>query len=109
MNTNIKDLQKRALEIQQKYAEFNKNKGHIAWDAKEYAMGLAGDMGDLMKLVMAKENLRSMDDLDKKLEHELADCFWSLLILANKYGIDIEQSFLKTMDELDARLDKGLK
>lgn len=106
--SDIKDLQKRALEIQQKYAKFNKHKSQADWGAKEYAMGLVGDMGDLMKLVMAKENLRSIDDVDNKLAHELADCFWSILILADKYGIDIEKSFLKTMNELDARLDRSL-
>lgn len=103
--SNIKDLQKRALEVQQRYAKLNSKNGHNNWGRKEYAMGLVGDMGDLMKLVMAKENLRSIDGADKKLAHELADCFWSLLVLADKYGIDIEQAFLKTMDELDVRLD----
>lgn len=101
---DLKDLQKRALDIRLKYAELNKKDGHDAWAGKEYAMGFAGDFGDLMKLVMAKENLRGIDDVDKKLAHELSDCLWSLLVLANHYSVNLEHEFLKTMDELEVRI-----
>lgn len=102
--SELKDLQKRALDIRQKYAELNAKNGHDEWNGKEFMMGFVGDVGDLTKLVMAKENLRSIDNPDAKLEHELADCLWSLLVLANHYEVDLEKSFLKTMDELDKRI-----
>jgi hypothetical protein len=38
-----------------------------------------GDVGDLMKLVMAKEGAREIQDVDEKLQHELAACLWSVL------------------------------
>ncbi|XHL89450.1 MazG nucleotide pyrophosphohydrolase domain-containing protein [Streptomyces niveus] len=34
------------------------------------------------------------------LEHELTDCLWSVLILAHRYGVDLDQAFRRTMDEL---------
>lgn len=103
--SNIQDLQERAFAIRQRYNELNRRDGHNAWGAKDYAMGFVGDVGDLMKLVMAKENMRAIDDVDAKLQHELGDCLWSLLVLAQHYGVDIEAAFLHTMDELDQRID----
>ena len=47
-----------------------------------------------------------MDDVDAKLAHELSDCLWSVLVLADKYGIDLATEFNKTMDELEARIAK---
>ena len=102
--SDLQQLQQRAEEIRQKYTELNSKTGHDAWGAKEYAMGFAGDLGDLLKLVMAKENLRHIDDVDAKLAHELGDCLWALLVIAGRYNIDLEKAFLKTMNELDERI-----
>jgi len=102
--SDIADLLQRAQDVRQKYNELNAKDGHEAWGGKEYAMGFVGDVGDLLKIVMAKEHLRRMDDVDTKLAHELSDCLWSVLVLADNYGVDIEKEFLKTMDELDQRI-----
>ena len=107
--SNLKDLQQRAMAIRQQYAELNKKDGHDQWGPKDYALGFAGDFGDLMKLVMAKENMRHIDDVDAKLKHELADCLWSLLVLAEHYGVDLEAEFLDTMTKLDARIAGAMK
>ena len=102
--SNMNDLQKRAQEIRQKYDELNAKDKHAKWDGVDYAAGFVGDVGDLMKLVMAKDGKRRGDDIDERLTHELGDCLWSLLVIANYYGIDLEDAFTKTMDELDERL-----
>jgi len=101
---DLLDLQKRAQQIRDKYDVLNLKDGHQKWGASEYVEGLVGDVGDLMKLVMAKEGKRRGEDVDAKLQHELGDCLWSLLVLANNYGIDLEKAFLQTMNELDERL-----
>lgn len=107
--SDLKDLQKRALDVRQKYNQLNEEHGHEKWDGKAFAMGFVGDVGDLLKLVMAKSNLRDAKggDVDAKLQHELGDCLWSLFVLAGYYEIDLEAVFLKTMDELDARIAGG--
>ena len=38
------------------------------------------------------------------LGHELADCLWSVLILAHKYDIDLAAEFERTMTELEAHI-----
>lgn len=105
---DFKDLTKRALEIREKFAEFERSRGGQEWTNSQIMEGLVGDVGDLMKLVMAKEGARKIDDVDQKLAHELADCLWCVIVLANKYGVNLEESFLKTMDELDQKIDKEI-
>ncbi len=66
--------------------------------------GFVVDVGDLMKLVMAKAGARPVDDVQAKLAHELSDCLWSVLVLAKAYDVDLEKEFLRTMDELGRKL-----
>jgi NTP pyrophosphatase (non-canonical NTP hydrolase) len=104
----FEDLLKRAVEIRSKYDDLNKQKRNITWNDQDLMAGFVGDVGDLSKIIMAKNGLRAMEDIDKKLAHELADCLWSVLVLANKLNIDIETEFMKTMDELDKRIDSDI-
>ncbi len=101
---NIDELTKRALEIRRKFDVINKKEEHDAWGVKEYTMGLMGDLGDFVKLIMAKENLRELEHDNEAIGHELADCLWNIFIIADKLSIDLEKSFLETMDELERRL-----
>lgn len=105
--SSFSDLQKRADQVRALYGELNEKNIGKQWDAKDYAMGFAGDLGDLLKLVTAKEGMRKIDDVDTKLEHELADCIWSVMMLANHYNIDLERAFTQTMDELESRIKKA--
>lgn len=106
--SDLKELQEQAMKIRQRYNELNRKDGHEQWGAKDYTMGFVGDVGDLVKIVMAKENMRNIDDVDAKLAHELSDCLWSLLVIATYYGIDLETSFEKTMHELEERINKAM-
>lgn len=105
MNT-LEELMKRAEEIREKYETLNAKNGKETWRIRDYAMGFAGDFGDLQKLVMAKENLRDIEDVDAKLGHELADCLWSILVIANYYGIDLGKEFEATMQTIEKRIEE---
>lgn len=96
---------KRAIEIRQKYDALNlETKGQM-WEVSEYAQAFVGDVGQLMKLLMMKQGWRApVEDLEKKIEHELSDCLWAVLVIADKLGIDLETSFPKNMDELEKRI-----
>lgn len=106
---DIKELSKRAIEVRQKYSELETLKMGKGWTNLNLMEGFVGDIGDLMKLVMAKEGVREIENVDEKLAHELADCLWSVLVLSEKYGVDIEQVFLKTMNDLDKRISEQKK
>ncbi len=101
---NLKQLTTRALSVRSKYAELEQKSGK-EWSNLNIMDGFVGDVGDLMKLVMAKEGLRQNENVDEKLAHELSDCLWSILVLSEKYGVNLEEAFVKTMDKLSAKID----
>jgi NTP pyrophosphatase (non-canonical NTP hydrolase) len=102
--SDLKDLMEQAEVIRAKYDELNAKRGRPTWGIRDYAMGFAGDFGDLQKLIMAKENVRDIPEVDAKLAHELADCLWSVLVIANYYGLDLEKEFLETMAHIADRI-----
>jgi len=97
----LEDLVQRAAEIRHQYANLERARHGRAWTGEEIALGFVGDVGDLMKLVMALEGVRDIPDAQAKLAHELADCLWCILVLSQMYSVDIEQAFLQTMDDLE--------
>jgi NTP pyrophosphatase (non-canonical NTP hydrolase) len=105
---NFYDIQKRAVEIRNKYDKLNQEKRGVTWNEQQLMAGFVGDVGDLSKIIMARHGLRAMENVDEKLAHELSDCLWSVLALASKYGIDLPKEFMKTMDEIDRRIDDDI-
>jgi NTP pyrophosphatase (non-canonical NTP hydrolase) len=97
-------LSDRAMQIRQRFAAYEQHRTGRTWTREEIMQGFVGDVGDLMKLVMAKAGARPVDDVDPKLAHELSDCLWSILVLAKLYEVDLEREFLKTMGALEKRL-----
>ena len=105
---NLDELRRRALRIHDLYDELNLRERGRVWTREEFMLGFTGDVGDLAKLVMAEEGAREVPGGRAALEHELADCLWSVLVLAHRYGVDLEESFRRTMDELDAAISAKL-
>jgi len=93
----LSDVSARALEIRDLF----RKREIKTWNRKDIMLGFLGDVGDLAKLVLAQEGLRNIPDQHRKLEHELADCLWSLMILAKEYDVDIGTAFARTMDEIE--------
>jgi len=105
---NLKEATDRARKIGAYYHELEKKKYGREWNTEELMLGFLGDVGDLAKLVQSKAGIRSVSDLDNKLAHELADCLWCVLILANQFDIDIEAAFETTMLRLEEEIRTDL-
>lgn len=99
----FQQLISKAKEIRKKYSQLEKEKYGREWSPEELVQGFVGDVGDLSKLIQAKNGVRDIENVDEKLKHELADCMWSVIVIADAYDIDIEQAFSNTMDELEDR------
>jgi NTP pyrophosphatase (non-canonical NTP hydrolase) len=99
----LAQLSDRAQQIRELFAAREQARGGRSWTREELMQGFVGDVGDLMKLVMAKAGARPVADVDQKLAHELSDCLWSILVLARAYDIDLEKAFLATMREIEAQ------
>ena len=71
------------------------------WTLTDLVAGLATDVGDLARLVAAKQGLRpAPDDLDAALAHEVADVLWATFVIASQVGVDVPEAFDKGMAEL---------
>jgi NTP pyrophosphatase (non-canonical NTP hydrolase) len=94
----------RAWAIRRLYEEKERQLYGSPWSREEIALGFVGDVGDLAKLVIAENGKRNIADSKEKLEHELADCLWSVIVLAKVHNVDLEQAFVEAMDKLENHL-----
>jgi len=101
---DLSQLSDRAMEIRRHFGDLERAKLGREWTKEEIMQGFVVDIGDLMKLVMAKNGARQVDGADEKLAHELSDCLWSILVLSRLYDVELETEFQKTMDSLEASL-----
>ena len=104
--SEFSELSKSAIRIRQLYAGYEKTLHGRSWTREEIMLGFVGDVGDLAKLVQANEGIRQVDDAKDKLAHELSDCLWSIMVLADLYNIDLENEFKLTMDAIEASISK---
>jgi hypothetical protein len=101
----LDELTRRAVQVRARFAAAAAVAGRAPWTRAELAQGFVGDVGALMKLTMAADGRRDgPPELRDKLEHELADCLWSVLVLADAHGVNLESAFAKTMKQLEKQL-----
>lgn len=99
------EMQARARAVRAKYAVVEAHRYGRAWTTEEIVLGFVGDVGDLAKLAQGKAGVRAREDIDAALAHELADCLWAVLTIADAYDIDLESAFDDTMRALGEHLD----
>ena len=104
MSAPLTELAGRAMAVRRQYAEIERARYGRSWNVEEVMPGFVGDVGDLAKLVQAASSVRNMPHPQENLAHELADCLWSVLVLAEMTGVDLESAFLQTMDGLERGL-----
>jgi NTP pyrophosphatase (non-canonical NTP hydrolase) len=105
---SLDDLRKRAMRVHDLYNELNRRERGRVWRREEYMLGFVGDVGDLSKLVMTEEGAREVPGGRAALEHELADCLWSVLILAHHYDVDLGEAFHRAMSKLEDAISARL-
>ncbi|GAB3916810.1 hypothetical protein GCM10011575_25700 [Microlunatus endophyticus] len=100
------EMQESARQVRARFATYEHDRYDRSWTPAEIMLGFVGDVGDLSKLVQGKSGVRATPDLDSKVAHELADCLWSVLTLADCYNVDLASAFGSTMEELNGWLDE---
>jgi NTP pyrophosphatase (non-canonical NTP hydrolase) len=98
-------VQETARAVRKLYADRDRVRHGRTWTAEELVLGFVGDVGDLAKLALGKAGVRPRDDLHEAVAHELADRLWSLCVLADSYGVDLEVAFGGTMRSLTEQLE----
>ena len=101
---DFQELSRQARVVREAYTRETVLRYGRAWTPEEYMLGFLGDVGDLSKLVQGKAGVRDREGLDEALAHELADCLWSVLTLADCFDVDLEAAFTQTMAQLGEHL-----
>jgi NTP pyrophosphatase (non-canonical NTP hydrolase) len=105
---NFNELEKAALKLNELYEQLETKRYGRIWTTQELALGFVGDVGDLAKLIQANAGVRNIEDCKAKLGHELSDCLWSIIVLADKCGINLEAEFVKNTSEISAYVSSEL-
>ncbi len=100
----LADLTAEAMRLRRGFAAAALSAGRKGWTREQVMQGFVGDVGDLMKLVMAKGGAREITGIDRRLGHELADCLWSILVLARLYQVDLAKEFFAMTAAVSAKL-----
>lgn len=104
----LSECARRARRVHDLYDELNLAARGRTWSREEFMLGFVGDVGDLAKLVMAAEGARDVPGGRAALGHELADCLWSVLTLADRFDVDLSAEFERTMRELETGIQAEL-
>ena len=107
-SVKFSELEESALNLNELYEELEIKLYGRSWTVEELVLGFMGDIGDLAKLIQANEGIRDIDNYKSKLGHEFSDCLWSVIVLANKCGIDLEAEFSKSIKELTEHVSNKL-
>lgn len=98
---NLEDLQAIAHRIKQTNVALQIRSVGRPWTTSETMLGFTNDVGTLSRLVMEEAQLRpARADLAASIEHEIADCLWSILTLADELNVDVEAAL--------SRLEAGI-
>lgn len=105
---DLQQLVEKAQKIKIKYDRVHELKKEKAWTVREFTQGLCGDTSVLSKLLLIKEGYLEGEGNEEKIKHEVFDCLWSILVIADELGIDLEKDFPKQAEILEAKIDKLL-
>jgi NTP pyrophosphatase (non-canonical NTP hydrolase) len=94
----------RAMDLRRQYKIKETNLYGSPSTSLNIAEGFAGDVNNLVKLVMAEHGQRQIANSKEKLDAQLAHCLWSVVVLANMHNVNLENSFMEAMDRLENHL-----
>jgi hypothetical protein len=101
------ELQKliyRAMDLRHQYEKKETQLYGSPSTDEDLAKGFLGDVNNLVKLVQAAHGKGQIANSVEKIGPQLSHCLWSVIVLAKLYNVNLEQSFMETMDKLENHL-----
>ena len=100
----LQKLINRAMDLRNQYDKKERQLYGSPSTDEEIAQGFLGDVNNLVKLVRAQHGKGQIANSTEKLGPQLSHCLWSVIVLAKMHNVDLEQSFMETMDKLENHL-----
>ncbi|MBY4275378.1 hypothetical protein HQO27_20190 [Rhodococcus fascians] len=96
----------RALEVRALYEVLEQRFNGKVWSLHELMIGFTNDVGTIGRLILANDGTWEIDgNVDKQLQHKLAESMWWIFVLADRLEIDMSQAFTTTMNRIHAGLE----
>lgn len=95
--------------MRERIAEFERKNYGAEWSTTDLVSGLMTDVGDLAAAIQRVQGRRPARDIPpmEELEHELGDCLWVLLVLAERFNTELDAAFDSTMVSIDSWLNRA--
>ncbi len=100
----LQKLINRAMDLRNQYEKKEVELYGSPSTSEQIAEGLLGDVNNLIRFIRAEDGARTIASNKEKLDSQVAHCLWSVLVLARMHNIDLETSFMETMDRLESHL-----
>ena len=100
----LQKLINRAMDLRNQYEKKEKQLYGSPSTDEDIAQAFLGDVNNLVKLVSAGHGKAQIAHSIEKLGPQLSHCLWSVIVLAKMHNVDLEQSFMETMDKLENHL-----
>jgi NTP pyrophosphatase (non-canonical NTP hydrolase) len=100
----LQKLINRAMDLRNQYEKKEKQLYGSPSTDQDIAEAFLGDVNNLVKLVKAGHGKGAIANSREKLGPQLSHCLWSVIVLAKMHDVNLEQSFMETMDKLENHL-----
>lgn len=94
----------RAMDLRRQYEIKETELYGSPYTSKEIAQSFAGDVNNLVKLILAEHGEREIANSKEKLEAQLAHSLWSVIVLSKMHNVDLATAFMSAMDRLENHL-----
>ena len=94
----------RAMDLRRQYEIKETELYGSPYTSQEIAQSFAGDVNNLVKLILAEHGERQIANSKEKLEAQLAHSLWSVIVLSKIHKVDLETAFMEAMDRLETHL-----
>ena len=109
MSMTFDEAHQGARRTRELYRRLERERYGREWELRDLFIGLQGDMGDLAQLLGAHQGIRpGPEELTDAIGHEIADCVWSLFVIADELVIDVGEAYAALLDELTGRIERKL-
>ena len=103
---NLEQLKEKALLINELYGKYDEVNGKEKSSIQSLVMQFVSDVGDLSRYITKHERGDKEEDFKENISRELAECLSHILLLSERYNINLEESFLKEFNRLNSQLSK---
>ncbi len=77
------------------------------WKPEVMALDLTEEVGELANVILVKEGFKNQKRAKADLVDSICDILFDLYMIAEHYGVDVEKEYLKVLEQLQIRIEKG--